>query len=424
MQEEINRSLLESRRLGCPGRAVLEHRDEKGKVLYRYVAGQVLVATDDVPRIADALHEEGAEPVRLIHGMVVFEVPRGEDVPNVVGRLRGLDAGPVVSPNCVLQPALHDIWGSAQPPEPADPLPPLPEGRDLPGAGVKVGVVDTGLDLREWFRGRARRARAGDIDEDRLDEGLDGVLDYEAGHGTHVAGIVLQHAPGADVIVWSARVTVGQIDDAAANEGIVGLVRDHDVDILNLSFGAVEQHQIDHEPIRLALEEARRLKPDLVVVAAAGNRDLDHMHVGEEEGEPAYRTADDPSFPAAFDGVISVGAVDAVGQVPPFSLAGDWVTCSSLGTDIPSTFIDWNGKRALTPQEEDDTIPPIGEVTFEGFARCSGTSFAAPRVTGGIAAAMSPKGQSKRSPSEAVDKVLRGGGQGRVVNPHNFVTGR
>lgn len=401
-------------------RTVLTHRDADGRYRYSYVAGELLVPTNHIRRIASALRAEGARPVRALGGTTIFRLPTGDAVPDVVTRLRGLAGGPVASPNHAYRPALHDIWGTARPSEPAPPLPALPQGDSLPGSGLRIGVVDTGLDLRDWFQGRARRAHPGDVDAEELDEDGGGGLDREAGHGTHVAGIILQHAPGADVIVWSVADIDGHLIDTSAATAIRGLVRDHGVDILNLSFGGRTHGSLGGDTMNQAVADARAMNPHLVVVAAAGNRDPD------EDGPPGPQ-GDQPYFPAAFKGVVSVGAVDANSAPAEFSHTGEWIRCWSLGEDIVSTFLDWDGPVDLSDPME----PPLQQAhkTFHGFASCSGTSFSTPRVTGAIASEMSPDGHTRGEARAAVERLLNGPGGRRVdgrapiISPQNFVTG-
>jgi subtilisin family serine protease len=401
-----------------PHGTALTHCDERGRKVYRYIAGELLVADEDVDRLAALLAAEGAERVRAIFGMTLFRIARGGDIPRVIARLRRSGGNPTVSPNHVLTPALHDWWGAA-PPAPAEPLPRLPNGDNLAGSGVVIGALDTGLEPHSWFQGRARRAHAGLVDRDELDESQDGVLDREAGHGTHVAGILLQHAPGAQVVAWAVRDVEGRLDDASANEGIVGLVRDHNVDILNITFAGAGG-EIGNPAMERALEEARRIKPDLVVVAAAGNRETHH-------GSTVATGDDAPQFPAASEGVISVGAVDDNDVVADFSHRGDWIRSWSLGTSIRSTYVSWNGPVTVSSPHADQR--QTAEKEFRGFASWSGTSFATPRVAGAIAGAMSPEGQAKRSAQDALRLLgldaqsLSNGGPAPILKPTNFVTG-
>jgi subtilisin family serine protease len=396
------------------------HQGRQGEVEdssgFAYRRGEVMVRSGDEPLVATELRKRGATLVRRAAGVSLFRVPDGDDVLDLVARLRNLDGRPSVSPNRVMRAALHDQWGPATPAEPADPLDDLPDGNRLAGSDVRVGIIDTGLDLRTWFKNRAHRA-SGDQDAEELDEDKDGALDFDSGHGTHVTGIVLQHAPGANVFVRGVIDTHGHLDDADASDAIIELVRQHRVDILNLSFGGYTREESGMPSTRGALEEARTINPELIVVAAAGNDGLRQ-----------------PFFPAAYPDVVAVGALDAHGRQARFSNRGsDWVDCCTRGTDVVSTFLDWNGPRETEPHHDEDTqrrARPrrLKDEKFEGFARWTGTSFAAPRISGAIAAAMSPEGKGRElTGPEAVAKVVhepsleRSEDMGTIVNPTNFV---
>jgi len=384
----------------------MRSQDGEGREAFLYRPGEVLVATEDAHVVGGALRSAGARLVRRLPGTLVYRLPAGADVPAVVTRLRAMEGGPAVSPNHVLRAAPHSMWDPAAPPEPAACPGDLPDGDDLAGSGVVVGVLDTGLDERPWFKGRAARA-SGDQDAEHFDEDGDGALDFHSGHGTHVAGTILQHAPGARVLVRSVVDPHGHLDDASTSEAIQEMVETHNVDILNLSFGGYSQEEAaDLVSTRGALERARKHNPDLVVVAAAGNDGLRR-----------------PFFPAAYPNVVAVGALDADHQHAYFSnYGGDWVDCCAVGVDVVSTFLDWNGpvdtdrEHAHGHADGDDQAlasaasepQQLDHKEFQGFARWSGTSFASPRVSAAIAAAMSPPGvgRTKTGP-EAVQEVVR-----------------
>jgi subtilisin family serine protease len=99
------------------------------------------------------------------------------------------------------------------------------------------------------------------------------------------------------------------------------------------------------------------------VVAAAGNFDSDR-----------------PYWPAALKDVVAVAALadgaDGEPERASFSNYGWWVDAAAPGVRIKSTF--------LTHGQEDGK-------EFHGYAKWSGTSFAAPVVAGRIAALMSAK---------------------------------
>lgn len=187
----------------------------------------------------------------------------------------------------------------------------------------------------------------------------DAWLDPVAGHGTFIAGIVEQIAPGCTVRV--ERV-VGPLGEASESEIYKAIMKEafrpkaERADILSLSFGGPLS---DHPTLlRSAIAQARLA--GIVVVASAGN-----------DG------TSDPQFPAAFPDVIAVGAIGPDGP-PEWTNYGEWVDACAPGVDIVSAF--FNAFDGPTP-----SINSIDTDHFTGWARWSGTSFAAPMVVAALA---------------------------------------
>jgi hypothetical protein len=188
----------------------------------------------------------------------------------------------------------------------------------------------------------------------------DRLLDPAAGHGTFIAGLVQQVAPGATVELW--RVLHPQGDgsewDIAA---VVDLLDDRRADggaVLNLSFGG---YVMDDADVLAGAIRAAQAK-GYVVVASAGNDGVCR-----------------PTYPAVLPDVVSVGAVGPGGPAP-FSNYGPWVRACAPGVDLLSTFFEtFDGVEE--PESPHDHDPDH----FQGWARWSGTSFAAPIVAGALA---------------------------------------
>lgn len=254
----------------------------------------------------------------------------------------------------------------SRPAKPGAPLPDTPTGRTLAdrlglaqawdladGTGVTVAVVDSGVDGRHPELTSAVGAGAElftvrSAEEFRRQVPRAPHLDCD-GHGTGVAGIIAASrageprisgvAPGARI--HPVRMVDG-VDRATANTLAAGI--DEAVDagarVLNLSFAL----PVDRPPVRKAV--ARAVAADVLVVAAAGN-----------EG-----TTGVPLYPAAYDGVLAVGAVDAAGEPMEQSNQGSWVDLAAYG--------------------ESEIVPASGG---SGYQQVSGTSFAAPQVAGAAA---------------------------------------
>jgi hypothetical protein len=255
--------------------------------------------------------------------------------------------------------------GATEPVLVGDSHPPL-----RPATSLTVGVIDTGIVLgrkgrpHPWF-GDDHLSYCRADDEDVLAQGA-GKRAPADGHGTFVAGVVLREAPTARIRMWGVldkkRVPTdfdGLIDDddAAVAAAIGALAINPHVQVINLSFGGGFWAEGSKPPrLQYALERLFAARTDVAVVASAGN-------------EPTSPTV----WPAAFDNVVSVGALDetkplARGDTPPFapfSNSGDWIDAFAGGVDVLGPFGYPDGTQ--------------------GWARWSGTSFAAAIVSGRIA---------------------------------------
>ena len=255
--------------------------------------------------------------------------------------------------------------------------------------GPRVLVLDTGF-ADDGFRPAALQAmKAAPADRERPDEDGDQHLDPAAGHGTFIAGIIEQHAPGCELRVERVLSTYGDGDEVAIAQRIHAAAGS--IDLLNLSFGG---YSLDR-PRVLAAAVRHVQTAGAVVVSSAGN-------------DGSCR----PTLPAALPGVISVGAYGPSGPAP-FSNFGPWVRACAPGVDIISTFFHEFAGPASAPKGGTDPDD------FAEWARWSGTSFAAPAVVAALARDMQRYGSS---PADAVRRVvdsptaLRIPGLGTVVS--------
>ena len=194
-------------------------------------------------------------------------------------------------------------------------------------------------------------------DEDEPDDDRSGLLDFEAGHGTFITGVVRQICP--DAIVCPAGVL------SSFGEGSLGRVRSTirrmnkscgPFDVVVMSFGTF---CTDDDPGLLATW-LPQLLGNAVGVAAAGNLQTSR-----------------PYFPAALPGVIGVGGLDRGGPAW-FTNFGSWVDACAPAVDVVSTFFN----------DVTETVDGRSPRRFQEWARWSGTSFAAPKVAGAIAQEM------------------------------------
>jgi hypothetical protein len=245
--------------------------------------------------------------------------------------------------------------------------PAAPEDIVLKAGPAKVAIIDTGITDQtrtdRWLDGILRPA--GSIDPlyaSPADEQA-GILDFEAGHGTFVAGLVQRVAPGADIRVYRAVASNGIASEVTVACQMIKAVKDG-AEIVNLSLGCQTEDDAPPVAIQAALDVISDLEQDqgreVIIVAAAGN-------FGDER----------PCWPAAFRRVVSVAALGADWLPTDWSSRGPWVTCSTLGDDLYSTFVE--GQES----SRGDEVPAV--FGRNPFAVWSGTSFAAPQVSGAIA---------------------------------------
>jgi Subtilase family len=342
-------------------RAVVEREDVRAVDLpgkeYVHRPGHLLVARADADTAEAELVRRGMAPIgrSTAAGIVRLTIDPRHDIHGTASELVGLRLR--VSPNHVLMAQPVFAGGPAGPVRPTKkPLRPLGDPLGQPGHGTVVGVLDTPEVRHPWLSGRYRHP-VHDLSRDNHDS----VLDEAHGHGTFVAGVVLQAAPGAEIAVAGVLDLDGVADDFTIAKGLAQV---GDVDVLNLSLGG---YTFDNQPPIATDAALSRLSNRTVVVCAAGNA-----------------ASDRPFWPAADYRFISVGALDPkTGDKAAFSNYGSWVRASAAGVGVHSSYPAYEGKLA----------GPGGKpVKFEGWAIWQGTSFATPHVAGRIAALMTIEG--------------------------------
>ena len=258
--------------------------------------------------------------------------------------------------------------------------PTLPPREPLAGRAPRIAILDTGL-ADEAFRPAALGKVAAPPSEwETPDEDRDTWLDPAAGHGTYIAGLIEQLAPGCDIVVGRVLTGYGDGDEVAVASAILALAGQ--VDVFNLSFGgyAMEHMQL----LDTVMRRVRRA--GAVVVASAGN-------------EGTCR----PTYPAAIPGVVGVGALGPDGPAP-FTNYGSWVRACAPGVDLVSTFFSpFKGPQPKAAGTDPDD--------FDGWASWSGTSFAGPVVVAALAREMACYGVTA---ADAVKRVVDAPGLLRI----------
>lgn len=204
------------------------------------------------------------------------------------------------------------------------------------GTGIKVAILDSGIAYNHE-----------DLSVISGISFVDGTADYfdDYGHGTHVAGIiaasnnslgVLGVSPGVSLYGVKVLDSNGNGNYSDVIEGIEWSITNQ-MKIINLSFSGVNASQT----LQMAVDKA--YNSGILLVASAGNQGYDR------KGNITY--------PAAYDSVLSVGAVNELNARAEFSSVGRSLDLMAPGVNIEST------------------------VPF-GYGFDSGTSMAAPHVTG------------------------------------------
>lgn len=224
------------------------------------------------------------------------------------------------------------------------------------GSGVKVAVVDSGIDAdHPDLAGRVIAAR-------NFTEGESDTLD-RVGHGTHVAATIASTgaapggykgvAPGASLL--AAKVC--GVFDCSDSSIIAGMqwAAEQGAKVANVSLGTRDTPGQD--PVEAAVERITA-EFGMLFVVAAGNTPSDSS-VGS---------------PASTDAALTVGAVDKADALAPFSSRGPRLGDSALKPDITAPGVD------ITAALSSDAAP-----SGTTHVVSSGTSMATPHVAGSAA---------------------------------------
>jgi subtilisin family serine protease len=263
------------------------------------------------------------------------------------------------------------------------------------GAGVRVAVLDTGVDmthpaLADRFQLRNGAVLGRDfVDDDADPSEVGSRADLGFGHGTHVAGLVALAAPGARLM--PVRVLDPQGGGTAWDlaRGLLWAVdpdnrpgTDDGAHVINLSLGSTQPTQMLARVVAL-------------VSCSFGDDDSDFAHPGfRADRQRCLRrygaavvaaagnggSADELWYPAAeqVPGSRAIGAGTAQRTQASFSNYGGWIKLAAPGDLITST------------------------VPGGAYGVWSGTSMAAPLATGAAALVLAtrPPGGSPRRPPQ------------------------
>ncbi len=209
------------------------------------------------------------------------------------------------------------------------------------GKGVKVGILDTGIDYNhEDLKGNYRGGyNFVDNNNDPMDMN---------GHGTHVAGIIGAEDNDIGIVGVAPQVQIYSVkvltfDSTGSTSDIVSGLEwsvENGMQVINMSLGSED----DSISVSRAIDNT--YNAGVLVISAAGNS-------GNAAGN-----GDNIDYPSRYNSVVSVGAIDKKDNRARFSSTGPRLELSAPGVDILSSL---NGNK---------------------YGSMSGTSMACPHVTG------------------------------------------
>ncbi len=212
------------------------------------------------------------------------------------------------------------------------------------GTGVKVAVIDSGIDythseLNDYYRGGYDFVNG---DNNPMD-------DYW--HGTHCAGIIAAEDNGIGILGVAPEVDLYALkvlnsEGSGSLSSLVAAIDwaiDNNIQIISMSLGT------DYSSSSLEAACNQAYDSGILLVAAAGND-------GNSDG-----TGDSVDYPANYDSVIAVTATSSLDSRPSYSSTGPAAELAAPGAIIKST------------------------VPGEGYLLSSGTSMACPHVAGSAA---------------------------------------
>ncbi len=222
------------------------------------------------------------------------------------------------------------------------------------GDGIVIAVLDTGCDSDHYELTDQIIGGYNFTTDDNRDTSV--FEDYN-GHGTHVCGTicaaendagVIGVAPKAKVLVIKVLTGQGFGDTRWITEGVRYATKwrgekGERVRVISMSLGGREDSPELHEAVKEAIRQ------DILVICAAGN---------EGDGDDA---TDEYAYPGAYPEVVQVGSVNLQEEISKFSNTNCKIDLVAPGEEILSTYLN------------------------NEFAVLSGTSMAAPHISGAAA---------------------------------------
>jgi subtilisin family serine protease len=266
---------------------------------------------------------------------------------------------------------------------------------------IRVAVLDTGIDVNHPdLQGRVKSYVYEHPDLPITSSDRDII-----GHGTHVSGTItaaIDNGLGINGIcncelnVWKifddrpdfvscSRGYVYYVDPVMYRRALLDCL-EQNIDVINLSIGGRRFDPSERDLFNNLIANGT------TVIAAMGNE--------REEGSPT-------SYPAAYPGVIAVGASSRDDTIASFSNSGNHITIAAPGVAIWSTLPTYTGNSRFTA-DCTGANPSLGraiqrETNYDAW---NGTSMATPHVTGAVALLIANRGE-RLSPADIKNQLIQ-----------------
>jgi len=320
---------------------VASNKDQSSKNQKEWVSQDTIIVKHS--GLDKNVHKKiGAKVIRSIPslGYDVIQINKGTNLEKAVSYYAKQKGVKSVSPSYV-----YHSFGTEVDPKKQDmyhlSLLQIDKALELAGKNdVKVAVIDSGVDFKHP-----------DLKSQVLppyNAAAPANTSYPGDHGTHVAGIIgaaKDNGIGGHGINPNAKLLPIDVfngkdgaNDFVIAQGILYAI-EQGADVINMSLGGYGESPLMKEAVQKAIDKG------VTIVAAAGNESTDNY-----------------SFPASYEGVISVGSTNERNKLSSYSNYGPSVDLVAPGEEIYSTVHD--------------------EKKGSSFVKFSGTSMASPVVAG------------------------------------------
>ena len=222
------------------------------------------------------------------------------------------------------------------------------------GSGVKIGIIDSGLDTSHPDL-QAIRAAGRDLVEGGQAAGWTNDV---VGHGTHVAGVIAASANAAGIRGFApdAEVLVFRVFPGGKMSSLIDALQgciDQKVDVVNLSLGMAQSSELLQQKIAAARDAG------VACIAAAGN------------------SGTNVQYPAAYEEVLAVAAIGEQGKFLPDSYHSQQIGTAD-GRFFSARFTCFGREIGVCAPG----VAIVSSVPNRNYAAWDGTSMACPHVVG------------------------------------------